>query len=232
MSEALALGVPYGPGGVSPMKAERLARRQALENVRDRYPGSKGSMKARALLLDLERMEEFESDHGGAGGAIWFVCAQVANGQTLREFCVGESLQYGVVWAWMTDTDYPERLERYYLAQRGVADAYVAEVVPLVDSELSGAEGGGRGGGGGSSSPDVPHRRLQAEMRLKVAGKYDRRRFGEEKEVGAVSAPTINFIMGEGSSVTLAAPIQPAEQLAMEAGPENTAKQQTLIPRR
>lgn len=188
----------------SPMRLYRDEIRGGLERVRDRYPNGRSARKATAILLDMDIWTDFLAEHGGDAGALFFVCAQVAEGVTLKEVCAHYVLSYGLVWSWLIEQ--PERLERYYAAQRGVADAFVAEVVPLVDQVAPGGEGGGRGGGGGSSSPDVPHRRLQAEMRLKVAGRYDRNRFGE-KEIagGGVVAPVLNFIMA-GGVVTIAPP--------------------------
>lgn len=186
--------------------AVKSIRREWREQVAAMVKASpRGKLGERVTMMrrEIDIFDDWVEETGGEARAEFFVCALVAARATLADVAEEYALHAGLLWAFMSETE--ERLGRYYRAQRGVADALVGEVVPLVDSVEAG-EGGGRGGGGGTSSPDVPWRRLQAEMRLKVAGKYDRGRFGEDKQVGTTSVPVINFVMGEGSVLNVAAP--------------------------
>lgn len=121
-----------------------------------------------ARLLDVERFDDWRKERGGDEELTRWVCAQVSGGCTLKTLCEHYVVEYGLLWEWLSSD--PERLARYYRAQRGVADAFVSEVVPIADDE----------------SVDVGSRKVRTHARLAVSAKYDRERFGEREHGGVV----------------------------------------------
>lgn len=145
--------------------AERKARRGALSEA-SRLAGKVGR-RASTLLLDIEHFDEWVASHGDEETMTRWLCAQVASGVTLRAMCEYYEIEYGLLWEWISSD--AERMGRYYRAQRGLADAFVSDVVPLADGD-----------------GDVGRDKLRVDARLKVAGKYDRERFGEQRDGGVV----------------------------------------------
>lgn len=145
--------------------SEREARRVALGDA-SKLAGKVGR-RASTLLLDIEHFDEWVASHGDEESMTRWLCAQVASGVTLRAMCEYYEIEYGLLWEWVSSD--AERMGRYYRAQRGLADGMVGEVVGIAD-------------GGG----DVGRDKLRVDARLKVAGKYDRERFGEQRDGGVV----------------------------------------------
>ncbi len=85
---------------------------------------------------------------------------------TLRTLCEHYVLDYGLLWAWVSETG--DRLERYYAAQRGVADAYVAEAVEIADA---------------ADIATVKLHGLRVGTRFKMAEKLDPARFGTKDDL-------------------------------------------------
>ena len=102
------------------VRAERLARKAALQAVRDRFPHSRG--KAYVLLLDYSIFEDFlaeysrfaPDDSSEGTGLLRFLSAQLASGVTLWQICEHYCVAPGLVCAWLIEE--PERLERCRLA--------------------------------------------------------------------------------------------------------------------
>lgn len=117
-------------------------------------------------MMDTKRWLEWVREKGGEEGAIEFVFAQVANDVPLPVICEHYGLDYGFLWGLVSSR--PEWLERYYLAQRGVAEYYMSEVVPIAD---------------GADPDAVNHAKLRIDTRLKVAGKWNRERYGDSDAV-------------------------------------------------
>lgn len=117
--------------------------------------------KAHALFLDRGRFKEWVEENGGEDGLLTFVVAQVASGVSLRVLSESYVVDYGLLWAWVSEDS--ERLSRYELAQRGVAEYYVSEAPDIADN----LEG------------DVARDKLRIDTRLKVAAKWNKQRYGE-----------------------------------------------------
>lgn len=165
--------------------SERGALRTAVKSVRAEWreklgemsrlsPTSKLAKKASVLMLDMDSLDDRVKEAGGEEELVFMICAQVASGVTLEEWCRHYMLERGLVWAFLTER--ADWYERYCRAQAGVADGYVAEAVGIsegVDDE-------------GKFDPlrDVGRDKLRIETRLKVAGKYDKARFAESGKVG------------------------------------------------
>lgn len=174
------------------MVAEKEARRESLRTVREVVgPGSKLARRAGALMLDVAAFDDWVMEHGGASGFLRWFCAQIASGVAAKVLCEHYGMDDGLLGDFLTEV--PERLERYRRAQIWLADGYVAEAVGIADEE----------------NPDVVRDKLRVDTRLRVAAKYDRARFGDEKMQVGMGAPTINFVMADGMSVTVSVPDAP-----------------------
>lgn len=114
------------------------------------------------LLLDRSRFAEFLAEQTTPEfDVLTFICAQVASGVSLKVLSEHYVVDYGLLWAWLTDET--ERLERYELAQRGVAEYYVSEAPEIADD----VEG------------DVARDKLRIDTRFRVAKSWNKARYGE-----------------------------------------------------
>ena len=146
--------------------SEREERRAVLKRMVDLSPNTKLGRKAGVLLIDVEILDDRIKECGGDVGMERVLFAQVASGVRLKEWAEHYSIERGLLWAWISETD--DRLQKYYRALRGVADEYVSEVVTIAD---------------GSDNESVKVDEFRAAMRLKVAEKYDQPRFGKQTKV-------------------------------------------------
>lgn len=146
----------------------RSVRREWREKLGGVVEGRGGRLaeKAGVLLLDIRGLDERIEEAGGEENLVFMLCAQVAGGVTLGEWCRHYDLNRGLVWAFLTERD--EWYQRYLRALEGVADGYVGEVVGIADDE-----------------EDVARGKLRVDARMKVAGMYSRKRFGDAKDGGA-----------------------------------------------
>ena len=185
------------------MRAERAARREALGSVSD-LPG-KLSRKAVVMLMGEERFVELVEDKGGEEGFMRFLCAQVSSGVSGRVVCEHYGVEYGLLGSWLSEDG--GRLERYYRAQSWAAEG-------LVEGALDEAWDDGM---------DVVRSKLRVDTNMRVAGKWNRARFGEKVEVQQTSAPVINFVMGEGSAVVVGPALPSAERVLVGDAVEQSA---------
>jgi hypothetical protein len=86
---------------------------------------------------------------------------------TLKEIAKDWQVPYGRLCQWITEDR--ERAEQYSLALKFAADSFAHECVPLAD--------------GVSKPEDVPAAKLQIDTRLRIAGKWDRNRYGEQTKI-------------------------------------------------
>ena len=146
--------------------SEREERRAVLKRMVDLSPNTKLGRKASVLLIDVEILDDRIKECGGDAGMERILFAQVASGVRLKYWAEHYSIERGLLWAWISETE--ERLQKYYRALRGVADEYVSEVVTIAD---------------GSDEQSIKVDEFRAAMRLKVAEKYDQPRFGKQTKV-------------------------------------------------
>lgn len=162
---------------------ERSELREGIRSVRQEWreklslasklsPTSKLAKKAGVLLLDLEIFEDRIAEAGGEEELVFVICAQVAGGCTLTQWCEHYVVQRGLVWAFLTET--PERYERYQRALRGVADEFVSETVGIAR---------------GATDDTLEVNKFQAKTLMDVARVYDKQRFGTP-EKGGMSGPS------------------------------------------
>lgn len=178
------------------MVAERQARREAMGVV----SGGRGrlSRKVGVLLLDRRVFDDWVEERGGVEGFMKWFCAQVASGVGVREMCEHYGQEVGLLGEFLTEV--PGRLERYYRAQQWVAEGLVEDTLEIAWSD----------------SPDVVRDKLKVDTHFRVAGKWNRGRFGEDKQVGVPGVPVINFVMG----VALTEAVQVVMQPPLDAVPE------------
>lgn len=163
------------------LRAERLARREAMSVVKEGKLGRKASV----MLLDQRRFDEVVEEKGGEEGFMRWFCAQVSGGVTARVVCESYGVEMGLLGAFLSEDG--SRLERYYRAQEWAAEGLVGEALEEAwDDGL-----------------DVVRSKLRVDTNMRVAGKWNRARFGDKVEVQQMGAPVINFVMGEGSVVTV-----------------------------
>ncbi len=164
------------------VKSERQSRRDALTRVVDRNPVGKLAAKARLLISDMDQLDDWVAEAGGEDGLIGFICARVASGESLREWCESYALDRGLVWAMLSETQ--ERLDRYYRAKEGIAEEYVGEAVPISDEE-----------------GDAARDKLRIDTRLKVAGLYNRQRYSDKAQGSGGGNVTVQIMQfGKGES--------------------------------
>jgi hypothetical protein len=130
--------------------------------------------------------------------------AGIAGGRTLRDFCEERRWSYGETYRWIRAD---EGLSAAYdEAKRGQAEYKVDEAVATV--ALAGVD-------------DVAVAKLKSEFALKVAGKWDRARYGEKLEhtggvlVGSVSE-VLRMISERKQGQMRAALASPPEPPALE----------------
>ena len=149
------------------IKSTRAEWRERLSLASKLSPTSKLGRKAGVLMLDLDMFEDRIKEVGGEDALVFVVCAQVAGGCTLTEWCNHYGLERGLVWAFLTESE--ERFERYQRALRGVADEWVGEVVGIAD---------------GTDPETVAADKLRVDTRFRAAAVYDKARFSDKAGSG------------------------------------------------
>lgn len=110
-----------------------------------------------------QRMQEALQDPG----LIDQFCYRVAEGETPKEICDSWRLPYGLFSKWIAEDE--TRKARYETALELRADAIAHESIQIADA-----------------AEDVAKAKLQVDTRTKMAGKWDRKRYGEAQDnVGA-----------------------------------------------
>lgn len=160
--------------GMLPADRDRAELREAVKGIRQEWrerlslaskvgEHTRLGKRAGVLLLDLRILEDRISEAGGEEELVFMICAQVAGGATLTQWCEHYGLQRGLVWAFLTERE--EWFERYKRALKGVADEWVGEVVGLADE---------------ATEDTLGVSKLGIDTRLKAAGYYDKDRFGSK----------------------------------------------------
>jgi hypothetical protein len=122
-----------------------------------------------------------------SGESAWFPDALdlVAGGKSISEICKAQGLAISTVMSWIDAV--PARVAAYERAKRIWADIAVQECTPISDE---------------ATPETVQVGRLRVETRMKVAGMYDRDRFGQ-KQATAVTNNTV--ILSDSTAAAAAA---------------------------
>lgn len=104
------------------------------------------------------------------------ITQRLMDGETLKEIAKAWQVPYGKLAEWVIEDR--ERSERYNAALKIWADSLAQECVAIADEQAEVAKRDG-----GTFDPDVPRDKLRIETRLKLAGKWNRERYGETTEI-------------------------------------------------
>ena len=118
----------------------------------------------------LARFEEFKVDPL----SVTMLVQRVAEGETLLDVCRSRELPYALVAQWLVED--AELLRQYEAALAIWADAEAQRCLAIAD---------------GADAESVAAAKLRISTRLSLAGKWDRRRYGEHTKVehsGAVTS--------------------------------------------
>lgn len=124
------------------------------------------------------------------------IMAAVLEGESPRDLAKALNITYATLWNWLTEDE--DRYKVYQDALKGTADDIAWESLKISD-EADGDE------------VNVAAKKLRVETRMRLAGKWDRHRYGEQNNVvvgGSVSLisllasiPSGNEIEGEAERV-------------------------------
>lgn len=99
------------------------------------------------------------------------ICRRLADGDSLVKICGEAGMPSRVtVYDWIDE--YPEFGEAYNKARKRQAESYVDEAMQIAD-----------GVAGSDSGPAVGAARLQSDIRVKLAGKFNPERFGDKLDI-------------------------------------------------
>lgn len=112
----------------------------------------------------LRRFEEWKADVNVPA----MLVSRVAEGEALKAICAEQGIPHSLVAQWIAGS--PGLKAQYDAALKIWADALAQETLEIVD---------------GATPETVSVKKLQAEQRNKLAGKWDRERYGE-RDGGAV----------------------------------------------
>lgn len=115
----------------------------------------------------IARFEEWKLDVNVPA----MVVSRVAEGEALREICGSQGIPYSLVAQWIAQT--PALKAQYDAALKLWADRLAQEAVGIAD-DVEGAD----------EASHVTAAKLRVETRLKLAGKWDRERYGERDSGG------------------------------------------------
>ena len=159
--------------------AEKDIRREWREKlglVSQKKVGGRLGKRVSLLKLSIESLDARIEEAGGEEGLVFLICAQMASGVSLKDWCKHYDLERGLVWAFLTQKE--EWVQQYYRALEGLADEYVGEVVGIAD---------------GSTPEEIGVDKVRIDTRFKVASKYANSRFGD-KPVGVAVQNNITIV--------------------------------------
>ena len=142
------------------------------------------------------RIERWEQERVGAEEVIF---QRVAEGETLKQICKSRRWPYSVVARWVGET--PEVMKAYEFALRLWADSLAVETVDLAD---------------GTDPTEVGLGKLKTDVRMKLASRLDRARYGDKVEVSGTvnhAHSLIGILSGMQAADTHAIDVTPVEAL-------------------
>lgn len=128
----------------------------------------------------LKRFEEWKEDVN----VVAMLMSRVAEGESLRDICKAQEVAYSLVARWIAET--PLLKQQYDVALQLHADSIAHEALTIADEQCEVEKKDGS-----TYDPDVARDKLRVDTRLKLAGKWDRQRYGE-REPAAVNV-TVNL---------------------------------------
>ena len=133
----------------------------------------------------LARFEEAKADPG----LLDVLFQRVAEGETFREVCDSWKLPYGLMANWIGESD--ERRKQYDAALAFWADSEAQKALRIADD---------------CDPEEVAKARLQVDVRLKLASRLDKSRYGNATEMQPLG-------LGGGISIVIAGVQSPYEKV-------------------
>ena len=125
-------------------------------------PGRPLTRQSYVIISDLTQTPEW-----------WDGCLdRIACGDSPKEVAQEHCLLFGVFMRWVGDDE--QRQREYDAALRIASEGHAHDCITIADEQNEVVKPGG-----GSYDPDVGRDKLRIETRLKLAGKWDRARYGE-----------------------------------------------------
>ena len=146
-------------------------------------PGQPLTRQSKKILADLMTTDEWWD------GAL----DRIACGDSPKAVADDHAVLFGVFLRWI-DAD-PTRRSAYDAALRIAAEAMAHECRTIADEQNAVDKPGG-----GTYDPDVARDKLRIETRLKLAGKWDRARYGEKDAGPAGGGVTVIVQRGPSDS--------------------------------
>jgi hypothetical protein len=140
----------------------------------------------------LARLEAVIADESIPGVVFQRVC----DGETLRDIAKAWELPKGQFVRWFST----EHADLYDAALKVRADDLAHEALSISDEQSEVVKENGD-----TFDPDVPRDKLRIDTRLKLASRWDRKRYGEENESRNVAPVTIQIANLRGAPVTVTA---------------------------
>lgn len=144
---------------------------------------------------------------------IGVIVQRLTDGETLRDIAKAWQVPYGKLAEWMVEDR--ERSEKYNAALKIWADSLAQECVRIADEQAEVVKRDGS-----SFDPDVPRDKLRIDTRLKLAGKWNRERYGDQTDLkvsGHVSLITVLGSLPRGREAIDVTPIAVTEALPSPA---------------
>lgn len=115
---------------------------------------------ARATKREVEELSRSDPE--------WWpgVLAHIAERGSLGQIAANQVWSWGALWAWIQADE--KRVEEYDAALKARAQGLAFEAVEDIEA---------------ATMADVPLRKFKVDARLRIAGKWDRQRYGESSEV-------------------------------------------------
>lgn len=171
----------------------------------------KGGMELERDPGPLARFEEVKADES----VPLMVFGRVCEGETLREIAREWRVPRGRFIEWFTT----EHAGLYDSALKVRADELAHEALEISDEQNEVVKENGQ-----SFDPDVPRDKLRVDTRLKLAAKWDRKRYGEEVERMVAVPVTIQIGGFRGWKQAAVAEVVEAEQITEVLPSAVTAK--------
>ncbi len=101
---------------------------------------------------------------------------RLSEGETLKQIAKDWEVPYGRLAQWVIEDR--ERSEQYNVALKIWADSLAQECLAISDEQAEVEKRDGT-----TFDPDVPRDKLRIDTRLRLAGKWDRNRYGEQTKL-------------------------------------------------
>ena len=106
------------------------------------------------------------------------IAYRIADGESIRDVCDAMRLPYGLMAKWIAEDD--ARRAKYEMALELKADSLAHEALEIADN---------------ADPEEIAKAKLQTDVRIKMAGKWYRKRYGEQ--VDNTSAALIGGLAGQ-----------------------------------